>query len=92
MSDTVAHDFHVRRYHRHDKGSKHVWQGRFKVFPVHFEECCFTALRYVERNPLKQKFDTGSVLKTDEGSFDQHFSVEWQDQSKGIIFVRLLDP
>jgi putative transposase len=22
---------HVRRYHRHYKGSGHVWQGRFKV-------------------------------------------------------------
>ena len=32
------------------------------------------------------------VLRAEEGSFDQHFSVEWQDQSKGIIFVRLLDP
>ena len=25
---------HVRRDHRHDKGSGHVWQERFKTFPV----------------------------------------------------------
>ena len=25
---------HVRRYHRHYHGSGHVWQGRFKAFPI----------------------------------------------------------
>src|SRR5688572_53784 len=25
---------HVRRYHRHYRGSGHVWQGRFKAFPI----------------------------------------------------------
>src|SRR3954469_11960214 len=25
---------HVRRYLRHDQGSGHVWQGRFKAFPI----------------------------------------------------------
>jgi len=25
---------HVRRYHRHYGGSGHVWQGRFKAFPI----------------------------------------------------------
>jgi putative transposase len=44
---------HVRRYHRHYKGSGHVWQGRFKAFPVQCDDHYLTVLRYVERNPLR---------------------------------------
>ena len=40
---------HVRRYHRHDKGSGHVWQERFKTLPVQSDEYYLTVLRYVER-------------------------------------------
>ena len=42
---------HVRRYHRHYHGSGHVWQGRFKAFPIEQDEHLLTVLRYVERNP-----------------------------------------
>jgi putative transposase len=44
---------HVRRYHRHYGGSGHVWQGRFKAFPVQEDVHYWTVLRYVERNPLR---------------------------------------
>lgn len=44
---------HVRRYHRHYKGTGHVWQGRFKAFPIEQDEHLLTVLRYVERNPLR---------------------------------------
>ena len=44
---------HVRRYHRHYGGSGHVWQGRFKAFPIQQDEHLLVALRYVERNPLR---------------------------------------
>lgn len=44
---------HVRRYHRHYHGSGHVWQGRFKAFPIEQDDHYLTALRYVERNPLR---------------------------------------
>ena len=44
---------HVRRYHRHYHGSGHVWQGRFKAFPIQDDEHYLTVLRYVERNPLR---------------------------------------
>lgn len=44
---------HVRRYHRHYQGSGHVWQGRFKAFPVQRDDHFLTVLRYVERNPLR---------------------------------------
>jgi putative transposase len=44
---------HVRRYHRHYRSSGHVWQGRFKSFPVQSDVHLYTVLRYVERNPVR---------------------------------------
>lgn len=44
---------HVRRHHRHYGGSGHVWQGRFKAFPIQQDEHLLRVLRYVERNPLR---------------------------------------
>jgi putative transposase len=44
---------HVRRYHRHYDSSGHVWQGRFKAFPIQQDEHLLAVLRYVERNPLR---------------------------------------
>ena len=44
---------HVRRYHQHYHSSGHVWQGRFKAFPIQEDEHLLTVLRYVERNPLR---------------------------------------
>jgi len=38
---------HVRRYHRHYGGSGHIWQGRFKSFPIQRDEHLITVLRYV---------------------------------------------
>ena len=46
---------HVRRYHRHYDSSGHVWQGRFKAFPIEADEHLPTVLRYVERNPVRAK-------------------------------------
>ncbi len=44
---------HVRRYHKHYSSSGHVWQGRFKAFPIEQSEHLLTVLRYVERNALR---------------------------------------
>jgi putative transposase len=44
---------HVRRYHRHYKSSGHIWQGRFKAFPIQQDGHYLTVLRYIERNPLR---------------------------------------
>jgi putative transposase len=46
---------HVRRYHRHYGGSGHVWQGRFKAFPIQEDDHLLTVLRYAERNALRAK-------------------------------------
>jgi putative transposase len=44
---------HVRRYLRHYHHSGHVWQGRFKAFPIQDDEHLATVVRYVERNGLR---------------------------------------
>src|SRR5215207_11457447 len=44
---------HVRRYHRHYHSSGHVWQGRFKAFPIQEDEHLLLVLRYIERNALR---------------------------------------
>ena len=44
---------HVRRYHGRRGTSGHVWQGRFKAFPIQRDEHFLAGLRYVERNPVR---------------------------------------
>jgi putative transposase len=41
------------RYHYGDRGSGHVWQGRFKAFPVEDDAHLLAVLRYIERNPVR---------------------------------------
>ena len=49
---------HTQRWHahRHSTGSGHVYQGRFKSFPVQDDEHFLTVCRYVERNALRANF------------------------------------
>ncbi len=46
---------HVRRWqlHRKQVGYGHVYQGRYKSFPVEEEEYFYRLVRYVERNALR---------------------------------------
>ena len=44
---------HVRRYHRRHGSSGHVWQGRFKAFPIQHDAHLLRVMRYVERNALR---------------------------------------
>ena len=46
---------HVQRWQRAKRkvGYGHLYQGRFKSFPVETDEHFYTVLRYVERNPLR---------------------------------------
>ena len=46
---------HTQRWHAHRKsaGSGHVYQGRFKSFPIQEDEHFYTVARYVERNALR---------------------------------------
>lgn len=49
---------HVMRWHAHfgTSGTGHLYQGRFKAFPIQTDEHFYTVLRYVERNALRAKF------------------------------------
>jgi putative transposase len=46
---------HSQRWHAHHgtSGMGHVYQGRFKSFPIAADEHLAAVLRYVERNPLR---------------------------------------
>ena len=46
---------HVRRWHAHRQsfGTDHLYQGRFKSFPVETDEYFLAVCRYVERNALR---------------------------------------
>jgi len=46
---------HARHYHEKYGTSGHVWQGRYKHFPVQDDHYLLTLLRYVERNALRAK-------------------------------------
>ena len=71
---------HVRRWqeHRHAVGHGHVYQGRFKSFPIEQDEHLLTVLRYVERNALRaglvdraEAWRWGSLWRRREGSAEQ---------------------
>ena len=46
---------HTQRWHahRHTAGCGHLYQGRFKSFPVQSDDHFLTVCRYVERNALR---------------------------------------
>ena len=46
---------HTQRWHAHyhTAGTGHLYQGRYKSFPVQEDEHLLTLCRYVERNPLR---------------------------------------
>lgn len=46
---------HTQRWHAHyrDVGAGHLYQGRYKSFPVAEDDHYLTVLRYVERNALR---------------------------------------
>ena len=55
---------HAQRWHAHHStsGMGHVYQGRFKSFPIAADEHLLAVLRYVERNPLR----AGLVRRAEE--------------------------
>lgn len=55
---------HAMRWHAHYQtgGTGHLYQGRFKAFPVSADDHLYTVLRYVERNPLR----AGLVARAEE--------------------------
>lgn len=68
---------HTQRWHAHRKsiGSGHVYQGRFKSFPIQADQHLYTVARYVERNALRaglvpraEDWPWGSLYRWQRGS------------------------
>lgn len=51
---TITHSQRLHA-HRHTTGYGHIYQGRFKSFPIEQGESLLNVLRYVERNALRAK-------------------------------------
>jgi putative transposase len=68
---------HTQRWHahRHTTGSGHLYQGRFKSFPIEADDHFLTVCRYVERNALRaglvaqaEAWRWGSLWRRTQGS------------------------
>jgi REP-associated tyrosine transposase len=78
---------HTQRWHahRHSAGSGHLYQGRFKSFPVEDDEHFYTVARYVERNAARanlvrraEQWRWGSLFHWLRGSADdQRLLTAW---------------
>jgi putative transposase len=71
---------HSQRWHAHHgtSGMGHVYQGRFKSFPIAADEHLLAVLRYVERNPLRcglvERAETwrwGSLFRRTQGTAEE---------------------
>lgn len=67
---------HVHGYRAKYRGSGHVWQGRFKAFPIQEDDHLLTVIRYVERNRLR----AGLVTRAEEWRWSS--LVQWLDPPK----------
>ena len=77
---------HVRRWqeHRHYVGLGHVYQGRYKSFPVEEDEHFLAVARYVERNALR----AGLVLRAE----DWRWSSLWRRSTGNAEDTAILSP
>jgi len=77
---------HAQRWkHAHDAvGHGHLYQGRFKSFPIQDNGHLLIALRYVERNPLRAKL----VERAEEWRWGSCFA----RQHRGHALASLLSP
>jgi putative transposase len=71
---------HAQRWHAHHgtSGMGHVYQGRYKSFPVASDEHLLAVLRYVERNPLRanmvakaEAWRWGSLFRRTQGTDEE---------------------
>lgn len=75
---------HVMRWHahHHTAGTGHLYQGRFKSFPIERDSHLLTVCRYVERNALR----AGLVRKAQSWQYNSLWRRENGDaQSRAIL-------
>ena len=75
---------HTQRWHAHYQtvGAGHVYQGRFKSFPIQEDEHLWTVGRYVERNALR----AGLVRRAE----DWRWCSLWRRERGGLAAQGLL--
>lgn len=49
-------------YNKHYHSSGHIWQGRYRAFPIEEDDYLLTVLRYAERNPVRAELVTRAEL------------------------------
>ncbi len=77
---------HTMRYHahHHTTGKGHLYQGRFKSFPIQDDDHFFVGCRYVERNALRANM----VLRAE----DWRWGSLWRWLQKPELEPKLLSP
>jgi putative transposase len=73
---------HATRYLRQYRATGHVWQGRFRAFPIHEDDHLLTVLRYIERNPLR----AGLVASAQEWRWP---SLRWHVRAPNMSFLHV---
>ena len=78
---------HTQRWHafHNTAGTGHLYQGRFKSFPVEQDDYFIQLVRYVERNPLRAKlvktsqdWQWSSLWRREQGTSEQkQLLTEW---------------
>ena len=75
---------HTQRWHAHyhDVGGGHLYQGRFKSFPIQEDDHFLTVCRYVERNALR----AGLVSKAEAWRYGSLWRREQNDDRlRGLL-------
>ena len=77
---------HTQRWHAQHQsvGTGHLYQGRFKSFPVQSDEHFLTVCRYVERNALRAKlviraesWQWSSLWRRNQGGKQSQWLTDW---------------
>lgn len=69
---------HASHYHRKHGTTGHVWQGRYKHFPVQGDHHLLTLIRYVERNALRANL----VKRAEEWRWG---SLHWRIREQNVV-------
>lgn len=81
---------HCMRWHAHyhTGGTGHLYQGRFKSFPVQKDQHLLTVMRYAERNPLR----AGYVAAAEDWRWGSAWARRQSDESQRRWLKDLHDP
>ena len=77
---------HTMRWHAHyhTEGTGHLYQGRFKTFPIQDDQHLLAVLRYVERNPLR----AGLCARAEEWKYTSLWRKTFGDDDSQALLTR----